>query len=1512
MSVPAGLQSLSVSGREMKNNNSNKSQVLFPPPTGDANANQLVLMGEEMVETPDDQASSPLPPLVAQSEAQDKLLIWGTEERCLDHDIQEFEMLECREIHTFHGEGDGKRVGEVEEDDGGEDSKGGADEGLMSISSSSTASSVSVHRNDNDSNGRDRGMERQKEVEMEKRMESEREVLRRSSQDLNYSVPRSEGGKERGGVGEQNRGRGSDRGSLKETVCLSVSTLSSSLDPIGQPLTSNPKPTTATSAKRRAPPVGQTRNSTAAPQSQDTPDLGGLQYPRSPDQQVHHQYQETSNLEVELSRGKSGQSTTEEEGSKQDVVTQRQHVRCYQGNSILSSSDGGIGGGEKDRVPPPPRRQQLVRPLCQLEPGRGRGLSEPITRRRSSPSQSPDAGRKVMDPGHHGVNGRQTQETLEVKSSMVNSSNYSHLNSQPHDQPSSSPGAPQPSQASQSAQREARSLDRRGSSAGRTSSLERRHQDQSQIRYRRANRCGSTTTSHTHSHTPPRSPLGTPQGSPRRQEQQQQQPMSPSRIITGSARYPQGYGSSGLRPPLKSNLASTGIPTPPLHHQAPNPSPSPSPPKPKGVRPKIITYIRKGPQLKPQASDGPYQVSSLPSRLSAYTHTHSPITHTSQKHSSSPKTHTNTHSRGVESRHTPVLSASNLLYDKYRQEMQKNRLFNSGLMGTGIRPHGHTHTVPPTHTHSGSHTHTHTHTGAHTHTHSHTAPPKLGSKAESFYGPLVDKYLPAEMGRNAGSLGREEPSGPRMATQAAQAGGSGSLLRSGIGLRPQLGLGATPGSVVVTATKNRMMVQGRRTALGFSQPVQVVSPATNQNGQDNTGDQQRPSTTPAPSQTPRTLLPKCSQSGLRAPGFSSVCLPGTPGAGRLAAFGFIRSSSVSSVSSPHSVESTQPDTCQRVCVDPPLYRVTNPSSTDLQRGGGPPNYTTRSLQPPSTPALPRRYLPAQPRGSPAGVRKEFQRSSEITRSLPSSPKRLAVVPPKPQSPVLSRQRPAAVPPGSPRRVPPFRPKQENLQREKEEAQWKEREREKQREEVQRLQNRCVKQEDQLTSLREELRKTKLGLQAFIITTQHYCLQNESAAEKEKDLSLEIQRIRDEVASNTAQWERLQKEKAELEVGFEQELGELKLQQEEELAAVEAELRACHSKETEHLRAEHQEEVEEIRTQQQEQMDELTVNHEAAIQELRDMHNITMTTLHEEHARTMRDLRKAHEQQKVTLEEDFEKLRLSLQDQVDTLLFQKSGLRDKAKRFEEALRRSTDEQIGDALAPYQHIEEDLKSLKDVVEMKNNQIHQQEKKISDLERVAQKNVLLEERMQMLQQQNEDLMARIDNNLALSRQLSEENANLQENVEKESSEKKRLSRNNEELLWRLQTSPLCSPCSSPIHRSFSTSPTPSSCLFSSSPGLGGGTGFDAPSHYCGGYLPSTPTHGYSPSHRENQNQSPGPATPTHRGFSNQNQSPGPATPTHRGFSNQNQSPGPATPTHRVSPNHRHSPARLNPLTR
>ncbi|GLD46761.1 microtubule-associated tumor suppressor candidate 2-like isoform X1 [Lates japonicus] len=1463
MSVPTGFKGLRVNV-DRGDKIGNKTQIQFPQ-SGDDNANRLSSIGDQegrgLIEDTGYSTSS-IPPLVSQSESPDKLVIWGSEQQCMEPEIREFEVLECQEIHTFLGNRDQEEENE-EEDDGGS-VRDGKDEGPMSISSSSTASSASigVRRNDNDSNKVEGRIQRGKEVQ--------RRITCHSTEELDTCVT--------GSIEKRDSRSGRERrkGGLKESksetnvfvsslsaISLSGS-LSSALDTSGEaqcPIslsnskTPNPYPnannTTSAQTKRRAIPVDANQNSAS-----------------SHPQETHDRPQFCS------------QDQRQEEGS---------HHR----NGL--SADVGLGqrrkAGFEERVLPPPR-QQLVRPLCQTEMGRSRSIAEPSAhqadiRQPTSPSHSPDS-------YSNGSNRKFT------KSSLREPSDFSHLYN--------TCAISQPRQPNPAAQGDAPPVERQPATAPRHSSsppnpptLEKR--PQTQLTYRRNCSSPNRTGVQSRSSTPPHSPLRTPQGSPRRQPSM----YLVSRNVSGVVRHissgcnpavttsAQGYGNSCLRAPVKTNISTSGIPKAPLNNQQSSPhsnhnsSPkdsSPSPKlKPKGVRPKIITYVRKNPQFKPQAADGPYQVSSLPSRLSTYTHGQAPASFKgTTKDPSKPD---------AETRGAPALIASNLLYDKYRQEMQTN-IYPSGVLSRSIRPPGHTNTVPPAHTHA----------TPHAHTHSHTAPPKLGSKADNFYG------TQSEVGRSTSFKGNsaEETLQPRT---AAQAGGSGSLLRSGRGLR--LGLGAVR-TATGAAAKGRGPGQGQKSTLVFTQPVQPVSPATNQKSQDNTDDQvftqHAPPPTPAMAAAAqpqpaasRSLLPKASQSGLRAPGFSSSRLP----AGRLAAFGFVRSSSVSSVSSAHSADSTQSDPCRTahrlsVSEEPPLHRVTtSPPSTDHQRGAP---CRSNSLQPPSTPALPRRYLPPQPRSSPGvgrkGVSAEFRGHTRPPAG--PSPKRLGVVPPKPQSPVWAAARSSSAGVSSHGVPSPGGPPETaaraagKLAERKEEAQQKERqaeEREKRstREEVQRLQGRCEHQERQLRALREELRKTSLGLEAFIITTQHYCLKNKTTEENERKLSMEIQKIREEMASNSVRWERLQREKTALEVAFERELQELQLQQEAELAAVEEGLRKCHSAETEHLKAEHRSEMEELRTQQQEQMEEITVNHQAAIQELRDMHNITMATLHEEHARTMRDLRKAHEQQKILLEEDFEKLRLSLQDQVDTLTFQNQSLRDKAKRFEEALRRSTDEQIVDALAPYQHIEQDLKSLKEVVEMKNQQIHQQEKKISDLEKVqAQKNVFLEERVQVLQQQNEDLKTRIDMNLALSRQLSEENANLQESVEKESTEKKRLSRNNEELLWRLQTSPLMSPASSPLHRSFSTSPVPSSPFFSSSPVA----------------LCDSPTHCHSCPQQVQY------SSPSHRATTNQNFSPGPATPTHRAASNQNYSPGPATPTHRASAIRCNSTASLNSLQR
>ncbi|XP_077361567.1 microtubule-associated tumor suppressor candidate 2 isoform X2 [Festucalex cinctus] len=1409
MSIPTSFKGHGVVERPEKI--TNKAPIRFPH-SGDDNANQLTSssnQGRFLEDTGCNTTS--LPPLVSQRESHDKMIIWGPEQQCSEPGLREIELVECPDIHTFL-----RNPNEEDDDDEDGGSTGeGKDEGPMSISSSSTASSAStgVRRNDNDSNKVENRTQRDKN-------EWRKNTRHSTEQDTCVIGLTEEENTNTGRRGlKQSKSETNVFVSNLSTMNLSGS-LSSTLDSTRDTFICLPSSKTN---------ICYANNTTSAQ---------ALRRAAQEDKPPPLCHQE-----------KRDQCHSQDE---------RHEERVQYRNG--SSSDGGLGQrrrtGFEERVLPP---RQLVRPMCQSEMARAQNLAELSSQGAEvSPSHT-----------HNGSNKKLT------KSSLREPSDFSHLYN--------TYGVFQSKQPNQAAKKEVALVDKQPgsitkstSNTSKSSTMEKR--PQTQFTYRR--NCSSPKRTF----TPPHSPLRTPQGSPSRQASMyliskdtrrgiQHAPSGGSPDAKTSA---QGYDSACMRAPVKTNTNATGIPKAPLNNQQSTPNSShnsspkdssPSPKlKPKGVRPKIITYIRKNPQFKPQAADGPYQVSSLPARLSTYTHG-AGATPSSFKDTPKVPFKTDKETRGA-----PVFSASNLLYDKYHKEMQTN-IFPPGLLSRSIRGPGHTNTVPPTHTHS------------------YAAPPKLASKTEDFYG--------AHSEVRSASFKESSAEDPLQLRTAAQTGGSGSLLGSGRGLR--LGLGAVT-RMASGSVKCKGASQSQRSTI--SQPIQQVCPATSHKSHNTTADDEvfTPASAQTQAATSRSLLPKASQSGLRSPGFSSTRLP----VGRLAAFGFVRSSSVSSASSAHSADSTQGDpsrTVHRLSVseDPPLHRVAvAPPSTDHQRGAP---CRSNSLQPPSTPALPRRYLPAQPRSSPAIGRKEFQRSSEVTRSLPSSPKRLAVVPPKPQSPVQSGQRPAggpsrgSVPAGSPRRVPPLKLQQdkEDAQQREEEKKAKERETEEQREELERLRGCCEQQEKQLRALKEELRKTSLGLEAFIVTTQHYCLKNKTAEENESNLFQEIQLIKQQLVSNSANWERLKLEKSAVESAFERELQELQVQQEAELSAVEESLRKCHSVETENLKAEHQSEMEELRTQQQEQVEEMTAHHQAAIQELRDMHNITMATLHEEHARTMRDLRKAHEQQKLLLEEDFEKLRLSLQDQVDTLTFQNSSLRDKAKRFEEALRKSTDEQIVDALAPYQHIEKDLKSLKEVVEMKNQQIHQQEQKISELEKVAQKNVFLEEKVQVLQQQNEDLKARIERNLTLSRQLSEENANLQESVEKESTEKKRLSRNNEELLWRLQTSPLTSPSSSPLHRSFSTSPIPSSPLFSSSPAPPP-LGCHSPTH-CQG-CPQQPQ-STSPFHTVNQNYSPGPATPTHRAATNQNYSPVPATPTHRAATNQNHSPGPCTPTHRATAN-------------
>ncbi|XP_032838700.2 microtubule-associated tumor suppressor candidate 2 isoform X2 [Tyto alba] len=717
----------------------------------------------------------------------------------------------------------------------------------------------------------------------------------------------------------------------------------------------------------------------------------------------------------------------------------------------------------------------------------------------------------------------------------------------------------------------------------------------------------------------------------------------------------------------------------------------PAIPRPKPVRPKIITYIRRNPRSIEQL-DPSFVPAGLPFGSPACG---MPIS-AEQKASN-----------GGEAK------PASILYDKFKPDLQKPRLFSSGLVVSGIRPPGH------------------------------------------HFGPMSEKFL-QEVGERPA---KDEFCPPPYTHYEVPP----SFYRSAMILKPQLGLGAVSR---LPSAKSRILIASQRSSGSCLHQQGEITSAPSLYHPDASVDLKKGS---CPSAA-KSNLPKPCQSGLRPPGYSR--LP----AAKLAAFGFVRSSSVSSVASNQSNESAQSD----------QSRTTNRSSFGNEEQNTPkasapskdiPKGSSKSTtQVSSSTATPRKSLLPAPKTAtaPAGLKKEVQKDQDANRPAVSSPKKSVVTATKLHSPGHPKQRPTTPKNG-------FSPKPGES-------------RDAEKQFVQRLKEKCDEQSRQLNNIRDDLKRASCGFDVFAITTQHFFRQNENALVKIKELGVELAKIRDEVAVNTARWKKLQSEKEELERRFEEEVKQLRRQQQEELQALEQRLQEEYTAKRESLQEQHRLQLEQVKLQHQDQVEDITAVHEAAMLQLENNHIVAITVLQDENDCKIQELNTAHRLEKAQLEEHFEKLRLSLQDQIDTLTFQNQSLKAKADRFEEALKKNTEEQLKIVRAPYLHLEKDLKSLKHVLEMKNHQIHQQEKMIMELEKQAEKNLKLEEKITMLQQQNEELRARIEQNTVITRQLSEENANLQEYVEKEVEEKKKLSRTNEELLWKLQEGDAVSPVKLP----------------------------------------------------------------------------------------------------------------------
>ncbi|KAM4584924.1 uncharacterized protein PAE49_004330 isoform 2-T3 [Odontesthes bonariensis] len=331
-----------------------------------------------------------------------------------------------------------------------------------------------------------------------------------------------------------------------------------------------------------------------------------------------------------------------------------------------------------------------------------------------------------------------------------------------------------------------------------------------------------------------------------------------------------------------------------------------------------------------------------------------------------------------------------------------------------------------------------------------------------------------------------------------------------------------------------------------------------------------------------------------------------------------------------------------------------------------------------------------------------------------------------------------------------------------------------------------KKNQAICQLRRLLVQGNKRVEALATVIQHVFTEREDALKQKRELSLDLSKLRDELVVSSQCCERLQREKEEARVSLEEAVKRLEEQHREELVQLEDRLRSFYQTEWDKVHQVYQEEADKCRVLMEQQVEELRRRQEAERKNQEAGHSQRMESLKQQYESSIEELRRIQHAELEDLQKTLKETETSLSEKISELSAEKEDLSEKLRAEEERRRRIlSDKNLKDSHTVY--LEQELESLKVVLEIKNNQLHQKEKKLMEMDKLVETNVKLEECLTKVQQENEDYRARMDKHAALSKQLSSEQAVLQQTLQKESKVNKRLSMENEELLWKLHNGDL-----------------------------------------------------------------------------------------------------------------------------
>ncbi|XP_054983957.1 coiled-coil domain-containing protein 69 [Sorex araneus] len=168
---------------------------------------------------------------------------------------------------------------------------------------------------------------------------------------------------------------------------------------------------------------------------------------------------------------------------------------------------------------------------------------------------------------------------------------------------------------------------------------------------------------------------------------------------------------------------------------------------------------------------------------------------------------------------------------------------------------------------------------------------------------------------------------------------------------------------------------------------------------------------------------------------------------------------------------------------------------------------------------------------------------------------------------------------------------------------------------------------------------------------------------------------------------------------------------------------------------------------------------------------------------LRALQASHKQEKEALARAHQKAMKALQETADGLAARLEAVQAQMRRAEEAVSsRDYKQHFQDHGGLSEFWERELESLHFVIEMRNERVHELDRRLALTEAVREKSLALEEKLGSLQQENEDLYARFRQQMAVSRQLSEDLLAARQALEQEKRLRQELQREKEELLFRV----------------------------------------------------------------------------------------------------------------------------------